>query len=301
MKQFGAMRKLGIWENQPLRSLLARIPRNFPAYPKYAPDEARKSRFPNFPMPKTSPKAPVTPAATVTASVAPVTPSAPTYPTSPASRPGISPSTLAARNIVRITAPHAKLLVDLEEPGIYIPYPGITDLGGPFGRLRMDTPKGDKKYHQRYKTRVHNYIEPGLTLYNGDLILVEGEFKAISLIEAGFPAIGTSGFYSWSRKEIPKGPTLLRSDFEEIYKSLKPNRVVYVGDPDTALNFFFVDAMTKLNALIDVPLALVRIDYHAPHGKGVDDIRATLGPAKFDTWFKYALASAFIVPKTYTR
>lgn len=219
----------------------------------------------------------------------------------PSLRPGISNATLAKLEIRHITAAEALDLVGLEEPGIYIPYPGVTEpASGQFGRLRMDRPKGDKKYHQRYQTKTHNYILPELTLHEGDLIMVEGEFKAVSLIEAGFPAMGISGFYSWGRK-ASDGTPILNDDFEAAYTQLNPKRVVFVGDPDTALNFFFSDAMTKLNGLIDVPLALVQIDYHAPNGKGVDDIKATLGETRFKTWFQFALDNAEEIPKDMTR
>jgi hypothetical protein len=218
----------------------------------------------------------------------------------PQLRAGISNATLTRLGIRRVTADEATPLVGTHQSGIYIPFPGQTDQCGPYGRLRLDVPSGPdgkKKYHQRAESGLHNYILPEITLHDTDLIMVEGEFKAISLIEAGFPAVGTSGFYSWGQKNkgASKGITL-ESSFVACLDKLKPKRIVYVGDPDTALNFQFSDAMIKLRDTTNLPVALFRIEYNAPHGKGVDDIKASLGDAKFKTWFQHGLDNAYEIP-----
>lgn len=241
-------------------------------------------------------------------------------------RPGISDETITRLGIRRVTDVEAKVLTGVAKSGIYIPFKGVMCFGGAYGRLRLDSPIGDMKYHQRKGSKVHNYIQEGLTLHNGDLILIEGEFKAISLTEAGFPAVGTSGLHSWGKKVkriaglpledrdetdvIDKKTAKSGANTEEIFlvlhreiqaliTKLSPQRVIYVGDPDTALNLSFGDAMSKFANLLPCPLALVRIPYDAPHGKGVDDIRESMGQEAFATWFQEALSAATVIaPKT---
>ncbi len=103
----------------------------------------------------------------------------------PVTRPGISPETLAALGIRHVDAEEAKTLVGQSFAGLYIPY-GVHVEGKPFGRLRLDTPTSDRKYTQRVGSGVHPYF-PALSGLDGqpDLVLVEGEFKAIALCEAG--------------------------------------------------------------------------------------------------------------------
>lgn len=229
----------------------------------------------------------------------------------PKIRVGISNDTLQKLGIRHISASEAEKLLEMKyggSSGLFIPFDGQTYTGAdgkprPYGRLRLDSPRGDMKYYQPEKSGVHNYILPDIALHNGDLLMVEGEFKAIALYEAGFPAIGTSGFYSWGKKQdgTPKGwEGVERINFEALFEktltALQPKRIVYVGDPDTALNLQFADAMVKLTATTKLPVALFRIEYAAPDGKGVDDIKGKLGDAKFKTWFQHGLDTAKIVP-----
>ena len=53
------------------------------------------------------------------------------------------------------------------------------------------------KYAQREGSGVHVYFPKGLPRDCGEAYLIEGEFKALSLTESGFPAIGISGFWGW--------------------------------------------------------------------------------------------------------
>jgi hypothetical protein len=218
-------------------------------------------------------------------------------------RPGIKDSTLERLKIRRVTADEAHALTGARQSGIYIPF-HIDCVGGPYGRLRLDKPLGDKKYHQRLGSEVHNYIQEGITLKDGKLILVEGEFKAISLTEAGFPAVGTSGFYSWGQRKSKRSRLyVLHPEIKKLIKTLKPKQVVFVGDPDTALNAGFADAMKKFTSLkpCPCPLAILRIPYDAPHGKGVDDIRESMGEEAFAQWFQKALDAATVIPPEWSR
>ena len=238
-------------------------------------------------------------------------------------RPGISDETITKLGIRRVTAPQAMVLVGLAQAGIYIPFEGVADIEGDYGRLRLDKPlSGNRKYHQRYGSKIHNYIQPGLTLKDGALILIEGEFKSISLTEAGFPSIGTSGLYSWGKKIKPVTGQLLEDrdetdiltktdrdgvfvfhrEIRQAIERLNPERIVYIGDPDTTLNLMFGDAMAKLVSLAAPrPVKLVRIPFDAPHGKGVDDIRESMGVEAFQAWFQQALNDAAIIPEGVTK
>ena len=208
-------------------------------------------------------------------------------------RPGISHETLKSLGIRRVTAEEAKALVGKECAGTYIPYPKVIDNGKAYGRLRLDQPSGGAKYHQERGTSQHTYCLPGLRLIDGDLLVVEGEFKAIALYEAEFPAVGLSGFYSWGIKDESEPQKIkLEIQFGETLKRLKPRRIVFIGDPDTATNFQFSDAVAKMLESVALPVALLRIDYDERDGKGVDDIREKIGPHAFKTWFAERLRTA---------
>jgi hypothetical protein len=255
-------------------------------------------------------------------------------------RPGIQNATLAKLKIVHVGPIEAYKRTGTEHSGLIIPYPDITVMGKEYCRLRYDNPPDpEKKYHQPWLSGIHNYIQPGLTLKDGALILVEGEFKAISLTEAGFPAVGTSGFYSWRKKIILKegqpledndetdlinkpkldpkingiqwdkdgevilltdkkdGTPVIHREIQALIDRLKPSRIVYVGDPDTSLNGAFGSAMTSLADLAPCPVYLTRIPYDAPNGKGVDDIRQTIGASEFKGWFQGLLDGATLLEK----
>lgn len=225
----------------------------------------------------------------------------------PVKRVGISDATLVALGIRNVEADEAEKLTGFNKgPGIYIPFHGVTDRGAkpnsvePYGRLRIKGAVDGQKYHQRAGTRTHNYIQKGITLVNGDLLLVEGEFKSISLTEAGFPAIGLSGFYSWSLKwEDHTKPREIEPDLAATIARLCPSRLVFFGDADTATNSSFWQAMPQLATWTNLPVALPRIEYSAPNGKGVDDIRGKLSAADFETWIRDAILKAVVVqPRT---
>ena len=117
------------------------------------------------------------------------------------SRPGISPATLARLEIRRVEEAEALDLIGQKFAGLYIPY-GIHLEGKPFGRLRLDVPQADRKYTQRVDSGVHPYFPAFPELEDqSDLVIVEGEFKAIALCEAGFRAIGICGFYGFMHQE----------------------------------------------------------------------------------------------------
>ena len=119
-----------------------------------------------------------------------------TLKTPPPIRPGISPNYLTQAGVRCVDAMEAKRLCGMEEPSLWIPY---RQLDGsellvdrlPFGRLRLDSPLGNQKYHQRKNSGAHAYLPPRMNHFEPkcDMVLCEGEFKALSLAEEGFCAV----------------------------------------------------------------------------------------------------------------
>ena len=144
------------------------------------------------------------------------------------SRPGILAEMLDRAGVRRVSAAEALALCGLEQSGLWLPYLAfagepVMEGGKPYGRLRLDKPRGSKKYHQAFGTGVHVYLPPGLEdlRTGGDVPCVEGEFKAMSLTEAGFPAIGVSGFFGFAQK----GGEALLPELAALIARVKPARV----------------------------------------------------------------------------
>lgn len=212
-------------------------------------------------------------------------------------RPGISQETLGRSGVKRVSADEALSLCKLAQPGLFLPYrkldgSPIIEAGIEYGRLRLDTPEKGKKYHQAFGTGVHAYLPPGLidVPAGRPLCAIEGEFKAMALMEAGFPAIGFSGFFGFAEKG---GEKLVR-EFNEVLKQLKPSHIFFCGDADTALNYQFSVAVVRAAKLVaPLPILLPRIPLNGP-GKGADDCRQVLGNA-FNDWWQDRLRNALVV------
>jgi len=124
-------------------------------------------------------------------------------------RPGISAEMLTIAGVRHVSANEAEAMCGEAKAGLWLPYRNadggaIRDSDKDYGRLRLDQPKDKKKYHQAFGTTVHAYLPPKVadaTSVGGDLIIIEGEFKSLSLTEAGFPAVGISGFYGFGLKD----------------------------------------------------------------------------------------------------
>ena len=198
--------------------------------------------------------------------------------------------TLAKNEVRLVSSDQATDAVGYSAGGVLIPYhalngdPVITE-GKPYARLRLNKPTLERKYHQPVGSSVRAYIPAGLldcvedAAQNG-LTLVEGEFKALALTEAGFPAIGLSGFYGFQQA---KGEKLL-PEIDEAIKALRPAVIYFCGDSDTSLNCQFSDAAIRLQkALPNIPLKLPRIPL-VGFGKGVDDCKDTFQGA-FSKWW----------------
>ncbi len=228
-------------------------------------------------------------------------------PEPPLTRKGVTSETLAANGIYR---PDLKELVDKygfkeeDGPGFIIPYHSrtgepIIDGGRPYARLRRDTPKPDKfdkkkfvKYKQVFETDIHLYIPKGFdSNYKDSLVIVEGEIKALSLVEAGIPALAIGGFWSYQNKGI------LNPELADILRTHKPNRLLYLGDNDTSHNADFARAAVRMAKLVS-PVWVVLPRIPVDQEKGIDDVRHELGPDFPSFWQKIVETSVLVSPKT---
>jgi hypothetical protein len=202
---------------------------------------------------------------------------------------------LGRAGVRRVSADEAKALCGLAEAGLWLPYRdlegnAIRDGGEDYGRLRLDKPQGKRKYHQAAGTTVHAYLPPKLAdtpNTGGDLFLIEGEFKSLALAESGHAAVGISGFYGFG---LPAGEELV-PELLAVLAQRRPDRILFCGDADTAMNHQFALASVRLANLVKpIPVMLPRIPVSAP-GKGVDDCRAVLN-GKFADWWQERIAKA---------
>lgn len=204
------------------------------------------------------------------------------------SLPGISAEFLSQAGVHRIDAENAFKIVGIREAGILFPYrtmhgEPVEDGDAPFARLRMDTPRGDRKYHQRKGSEAHAYLPP--TIYGEEgclenpIIIVEGEKKCLALAEAGQTAIGIGGFYNF--RDQAKG---LVPELSELLGCVRGPFIVFLGDKDVVFNYQFSHAAHQFAQMVSgASVAALCVPLNAP-GKGVDDCRAVLGD-KFSSWF----------------
>lgn len=211
------------------------------------------------------------------------------------------------------TTIEAQQRVGTGQTGLYIPYlkvdgSPVIDLDIPFGRLRLDDPQGDKKYHQRIGTELHVYV-PHLTRQKlqspadiREVVLVEGEKKAIALSEhmdCSKIAVGISGFSGWRKtrtKADGNESYAIHPELEDILRLLKLNGLAlfFLGDSDTALNPQFAsEAETLIQCFAQVNKSITvkfpRMSLVEP--KGIDDlIAASENPdAKVSTLLQHSL------------
>jgi hypothetical protein len=199
-------------------------------------------------------------------------------------RAGVSTETLRAAGIC---------FSDTPEPGsIVIPYHDLH--GKPTGFCRWRLPReraSGQKYHQEEKTGTRAYVPPQFhsLRQGGNLVIVEGEFKALALIDTGIKAIGLPSFNTYVRNE--NGDCLLLAGIAEAISHTKPERILFLGDSDTATNLAFArNAMFLAKQLKPLPVLLPRIPMDGP-GKGIDNCRAELGAKFTEFWSNIADSS----------
>lgn len=215
-------------------------------------------------------------------------------------RDGVMQSSLDANDIHRPTLTELNEIFDpMWSPGFLIPYRDLTgkmifDNGKPYVRIRRASPIGPK-YLQSAGSKAHVYIPNGLKgLDTKELVVVEGEIKAISLVEEGIPAVGIGGFYGL----IQAGTISFIPEFISLLSALDVEKVYFLGDNDTSLNWGFADAAIKYSAILGgcsptIPMFLPRIPLTQP--KGIDDVKAKLGAA-FNVFWLDITKNAIPVP-----
>ena len=151
-------------------------------------------------------------------------------------RPGISKETLAAAGVRTVTASEANTLVGYPAPGVLIPYltrntKAVIVGGRPFCRLRLSEPHGSAKYLSPRGGGCQLYEPPGLaTLLKPGCVIcvVEGEFKALALVEAGFPCVAIGGISSACPRNQAREPELLPS-LSSLIEEVRPSKIAFVG------------------------------------------------------------------------
>jgi Domain of unknown function (DUF3854) len=161
-------------------------------------------------------------------------------------RPGVSEELLRARGVRHVEVEEAEGLLGFRPSGggIWIPYrsfneqgPLIVD-GREYGRLRLDRPSAGAKYLSPKASGAQLYVPENGGAFGRELVICEGEFKALAVSEAGVAAVAIGGISSTGpvnadlRKLLSKFPTI-----EAVY---------FLGDADTALNFEFSREAVKL-------------------------------------------------------
>ncbi len=194
-------------------------------------------------------------------------------------RPGISEATLEAAGIRFSGFP---------EPGtIEIPYHDMEGKPTGFCRYRLPKERADgQKYHQAPGSGTRAYIPPQLVTMGkgGHLVIVEGEFKALSLIDSGIKAIGLPSFGTYVNDA--EGEPQLLDGIAKVITRTKPERILFLGDSDTATNYEFSRyAVFLAQSIAPIPVELPRIPVDGA-GKGIDDCREKLGAEFAAFWDK---------------
>jgi hypothetical protein len=194
-------------------------------------------------------------------------------------RPGVSAAMLREAGVRDVEAAEARALVGFEKPGLAIPYRATSGEplsfdGKPFFRLRLRHPTGSAKYLSPAGAGCQLYVPPRLRalLVPGCVLsVVEGEFKALALVEAGFPCVGIGGISAACPKNDAGDPELLPA-LAALISEVRPSKLAFVGDSDTSLIADFAREAVKLATLAGVPVVLPRIHLDAA-GKAPDDLR----------------------------
>jgi hypothetical protein len=206
-------------------------------------------------------------------------------------RPGISETTLIAAGVQYSDYP--------EEGSIVIPYWTREGEMTEFKRWRLPSERANgQKYHQEPGTGVYVYYPPGFYRRNGidgkfglsrdALVLVEGEFKDLSLLELGIYSIGLPSFVVYTNDE--NGNRQLLRDLQVTLSKEKPKEIYFLGDSDTATNFEFARQAAFLSgAAFPSQVLLPRIPISRP--KGIDDCKEDLGE-EFGEFFTELITTA---------
>ena len=218
-------------------------------------------------------------------------------------RPGVSMEFLVAHGVRYVGAEEAKTLLGFKPSGggLWIPYPKLEGEGPlmvngrEYGCLRLYKPDHDAKYLTPRDSGSQLYVPANGGPFGRELVLCEGEFKALALCEAGVRAVAIRGISS----AMPGGKML--PDLKQLLTKFPLIKVLYfLGDADTALNFnFSLEAIKLVRALpTSIELRLPRIPVGG--GNGIDDCRHELGNGKgfVEFWERIKNEAVKVSPKS---
>jgi len=217
------------------------------------------------------------------------------YKAAPFNLPGVSQGYAEAAGVERLTAAEAEHRCGLKEGGLWFPYRSLAGepipldgRPGCYGRLRLNVPRDDRKYHQRAGTKARGYVPHNFHLLTAqnDLVIVEGEKKCLALAEAGVAALGVGGICS----ALSDGQFV--PELNAAIQHMNLQRVLFLGDSDTSLIFSFSREAIKTARMLPehITVVLPRIGLDGP-GKGIDDVRQALG-AEFPAYWARIVAEA---------
>ena len=199
---------------------------------------------------------------------------------------GLTDATIKAAGIYS-TADKIKLASILDRKtcpfksaALVIPYTGSDGNNG-YARVRPDSPRKSANKAVKYESpaghRNQVYLPPGaadvLPDANRELLITEGEFKALAATQHGFPCVGLVGVYGWALKNH-------ESLLPEMERIAWRGRRVFIGfDSDIADKPEVQDAEARLAVQLKNRGAIVRVIRipAGPNGEkqGVDDFLVT--------------------------
>jgi len=203
---------------------------------------------------------------------------------------GLSDETIAAAGFRSLSAAEVRAVVGMDAgPGLAIPYAGCIHAdGSPYVRVRLDKPFRTKNAHSaRYLTRAGEtprlYVPPDSLMaanWRTDttvkLHLVEGEKKALTMAQAGYPALAVAGVWAWMTNSRPL------PDLDEI--AWQGREVVVVGDSDLRDNVQSADGLRRLCGALISRKANATLVFLPPEGEGkvgADDFLVKHGTEAF--------------------
>jgi len=201
------------------------------------------------------------------------------------SRPGIGVETLSGAGIRKSNDnDHG-----IPQESLVIPYFDKNGAATDFCRWRLPQPHGSQKYGQKPGSGTRAYIPKQLheMAHNGELVIVEGEFKSLSLVDSGIAAIGLPGLGTYTRSD--NGDRNLLDGIIDGVSIAQALRVYYLGDSDTSSNPEFARYALFLAQEIDrisksqTKLLIPRIPLDSS-GKGIDDLKDYLGKDFGEFW-----------------
>jgi hypothetical protein len=180
-------------------------------------------------------------------------------------RPGISDEFLLAAGV--------EVLAD-SDYSLRIPYHDWLGKLTKHNRWRLRKPLPDQKYYQEPDSGSHVYFSHLPLITAPKIYFTEGEFKCLSLREAGFQALGLPGLHCYTHED-PDVPPILLPGILEALQVTGCLRICFIGDSDTLTNLEFFRSAGVLSQGIpyDVDVEIIQLPLEGP--KGIDDLRAS--------------------------